>query len=112
MTTTRERIESFEVIDGCLVRKVVPARGEPYEHRCPKASFERVAHAIDEAGDEAFTLESLAQAEDLPFTQVAVALAFVKERGIVETRYRRNFAATDSVHLDAMTEYHALAASG
>ena len=54
--------------------QIAPGRGEPYEHRCPRASFEQVAHAIDELGDETFTLESLVQREDLPFTQVAVAL--------------------------------------
>ncbi|MFQ5494101.1 MAG: hypothetical protein ACE5EX_01855, partial [Phycisphaerae bacterium] len=88
---------------------VIPRRGEPYKHRCPRETFEQVAHAVDEAGNEAFTLELLVEREDLPFTQVAVALAFLKERGIVETRYRRNYAATQSVHLDAMTEFHALA---
>ena len=119
MTTTthenahrRERIEAFAVEDGHLVRKVVPRRGKPYEHRCPRKAFEQVAHAIDEAGDEAFALELLVQREDLPFTQVAVALAFLKERSIVETRYRRNYAATDGAHLDAMTEFHALAEIG
>jgi len=112
MTAAHERDETFEVIDDHLVRKVVPRRGQPYEHRCPRASFEQAAHAIDELGDESFTLESLVEREDLPFTQVAVALAFLKERGIVETRYRRNYAATDSVHLDAMTEYCALAENG
>ncbi len=109
MTTTHERDERFEVLGGHLVRKVVPARGEPYDHRCPLAAFERVAHAIDETGDDGFTLESLVEAEGLPFTQVAVALAFMKERGSVTTRYRRNYAATGAVHLDAMIEYHALA---
>ncbi len=112
MTVTHERNETFEVIDDHLVRKVVPKRGEPYEHRCPKASLERVAFAIDESGDAAFTLESLVKSEELPFTQVAVTLAFLKERGIVETRYRRNYAATQSVHLDAMIEFHALADNG
>ena len=112
MTATHERNETFEVQDNHLVRNVVPRRGEPYAHRCPRTAFEQVAHAIDEAGDEAFTLESLVEREDLPFTQVAVALAFLKERGIVETRYRRNYAATDCVHLDAMTEFHALAENG
>ena len=105
----KERIETFEVIDGHLVRKVVPTCGQPYEHRCPRASFECVAHAVDELADDGFTLETLADREGLPFTQVAVALAFLKERGIVETRYRRNYAATDSAHLDAMTEFCALA---
>jgi hypothetical protein len=104
-----ERNETFAVEDDHLLRRVVPVRGEPYEHRCPKASLEQVAFAIDELGGEAFTLKSLVQREDLSFTQVAVALAFLKERGMVETRYRRNYAATDSVHLDAMTEFCALA---
>lgn len=112
MTVAQVRNEAFEVADDHLVRKVAPRRGEPYEHRCPRASFEQVAHAVDELASEGFTLESLVQREDLPFTQVAVALAFLKERGIVETRYRRNYAATDGVHLDAMTEYFALAQNG
>ena len=107
-----QRVETFVVEDNHLVRMVVPQRGRPYEHRCPIKSYERVAWAVEEAKDAAFTLESLAVAEDLPFTLVAVALAFLKERGVVDTRYRRNYAATESVHLDAMTEYFALAEQG
>ncbi|MDI9382277.1 MAG: hypothetical protein QM845_15610 [Verrucomicrobiota bacterium] len=109
----RERNETFEVLDGHLIRKVVPARGEPYEHRCPVAALDRVAQAIDELGDEPFTLETIFCQEDIPWTQIAVAVAFLKERGIVDTRYRRNYAATTTgVHLDAMTEYFALAEGG
>ena len=51
MPATRERDETFTVLDGHLVRSVVPARGKPYEHRCPRASFETIAHAADEFGD-------------------------------------------------------------
>ena len=109
MRATHERVESFEVGDGHLIRTVVPRRGRLYRHRCTQATFEQVAHAIEETGNDASTLESLAGREDLPFTQVAVALPFLKERGIVETRYRQNYAATACVHLDAMTEFHALA---
>ncbi len=112
MSATQERNEIFDVEDGHLIRKVVPRRGQPYEHRCSREAFEQVAFAIDEAGDEAFMLESLVVREDLPFAQAAVALAFLKERGIVETRSRRNYAATDCVHLDAMTEFCALAENG
>ena len=68
--------------------------------------------AVNEAGDDAFTLESLVQHECLPFTRIAVALAFLKERGIVETRCRQNYAATQCAHLDAMTEFCALAENG
>ncbi len=114
ITATTQRVETFSVENGHLARKVVPRRGTPYEHRCSKAAFERIAHAAEELGEQGFTLTSLVEYErsggrDVTFTNVAVALAFLKERGIVETRYRRNFAATQSVHLDSMTEFLALA---
>jgi hypothetical protein len=37
---------------------------------------------------------------------------FPGRRGIVGTRYRRNYSATSSIHLDAMTEFYALAENG
>ena len=77
MATRRQRSETFEVQDGYLIREVVPRRGKPYTHRCSLATFEHVAHAIDEAGHGCFTLETIVADEDLPFTQVAVALALV-----------------------------------
>jgi hypothetical protein len=39
--------EAYAVEDGFLVRRVVPRRGVPYQHRCPLAAFEAVAHTID-----------------------------------------------------------------
>ncbi len=115
MTATRN--ETFEVFDDHLVRKVVPVRGQPYEHRCPRAAFEQITHAAEELGEAGFTLESLVAYErqagrDVTFTNVAVALAFLRERSILDVRYRRNYAAPSSVYLDAMTEYHALARNG
>ena len=117
MTTERELNETFEVICGRLTRKVVPVRGQPYEHRCPRASFEQIAHAVEELGEQGFTLESLVEYErnagrDVTFTNVAVALAFLRERSILDVRHRRNYAATNAVHLDAMTEFYALAENG
>ena len=117
MPTTRERSESFEVFDDHLIRTVVPVRGQPYEHRCPRAAFEQIAHAAEELGAAGFTLEEVVAYErcagrDVTFTNVAVALAFLRERSILDVRYRRNHAATDAVHLDAMTEYWALAENG
>ena len=117
MTATTEPTEIFVVLDDHLIHKVVPKRGRPYEHRCPRAAFEQVAHAIEEHGADAFTVCSLVAYErqvgrDITFTNVALTLAFLKERGIVDTRYRRNYAATGSVHLDAMTAFHALAENG
>lgn len=108
MPTTLERDETFVVLDDHLIRRVVPARGQQYEHRCPKASFERVAHAVDELGEDGFTLDTLVAHEDPPFTQVAVVLAFLKERGIVETRYRRNYTGSSCAFEDTMIEYLAM----
>ncbi len=110
------RSEHFSVAHGHLVRSVVPLRGDPYEHRCTRASFEAVARAAEmfglEVGDPGFTLDELATAADAPFTQAAVALAFMKERGCVATRYRRSYAASACLFEDAMTEYWALAEKG
>ena len=109
--------ETFEVEAGRLVRKVVPHRGQHYRHRCPRASFEQIAHAAEELGKQGFTIESLLAYErsagrDVTFTNVAVTLAFLRERGILDRRYKRNHTATRCVHLDAMTEFCALAENG
>lgn len=62
-----------------------------------------------DAGDKGLTLFGLQKSTGLPFTRVATAMAFLRERGIIEMRYpRRNYAATGMAHLDAMVEYHAL----
>jgi len=96
------------------VRSVVSRRGKPYVHRCTAAAFEAVALAVGEAA-ALFTLEDLAAATGLPFTQVNVAFAFLKERGVVAPAgYKRHKAAGGGggAHLDAMTEYHALREKG
>ena len=112
-----ERIESFSVEDGMLVRRVVPKRGEPYEHRCELATYEAVAHVIDELGDEPFTGDEVQAAIDLPSSQVHAALAFLRDRASIEPAHGRRHRAAASiagggVHLDAMTEFHALREKG
>lgn len=102
------RNETFAVEDGFLVRRVVPRRGTPYEHRCPTDAFENIAWTIEEH-DGPFTLDDLQRVTNLPFTQIAVTLAFMKERGcLAPVHGRKHRAATGCVHLDAMTEFHAL----
>jgi hypothetical protein len=108
----RERIETWSVDrKGLLVRSMTPRRGNPYEHRCRLASLEAVAHRFDEFG-EGDTFETIAASIDEPVTQAATALAFLIERGIVERVGRLNFSASIDVHIDAMTEYHALREKG
>jgi hypothetical protein len=114
---TAERTESFSVEDGMLVRRVSPKRGKPYEHRCELATYEAVAHAIDDLGDEALTGDEVQAVIDLPSSQVHTALAFLRDRGCLEPAHGRRHRAAASlagggVHLDAMTEFHALREKG
>ncbi len=109
--------ETFAVEGDRLMRRVRPQRGRPYEHACPRDVFERIAHAAEELGEQGFTLQSLIEHERrtggyVSWTSAAVALAFLRERGILEVHGRRHFAATPAVHLDAMTEFWALAEEG
>ncbi len=117
MTATDQLTETFAVEGDFLIHHVVPRRGRPYDHRCPRASFEQIAHAAEELGEHGFTLKSLLKYEreagrDVTFTNLAVTLAFLRERGMLEIRFRRNYAVTTMVHLDAMTEFYALAEDG
>ena len=105
----REREVRFEVIDDRLVQTVVGPEGRGYAHRCDRQTYERVAHAIEEAGQAGVTLEPLARAIHAPYTQVNVALGFLKERGCLVTRLRRHYPASTFLFKDAMIEYLALA---
>ena len=105
----RQRDVRFEVIDDHLVQTVIGPDGRGYTHRCDRQTYEAVAHAIEEAGRAGVTLEPLARAIDAPYTQVNVALGFLKERGCLVTRLRRHYPASTFLFEDAMIEYHALA---
>ena len=110
-TPPEHRSESFRIDrdNGDLVRSVVPTKGTPYEHRCTLDNYERVAHCIDDQEGDPVTIEKITEAEVVPMTQVAVALAFLKERGTLKPVHgRKHAAATEGVHTDAMLEYHFL----
>lgn len=90
--------------EGSLRRKVLLSDGTQYVHRCSREHFEQVAYAFED--QQGHILSELAQSLDLPFTQVNVAMEFLKERGCIVTRYkRRTFAASNFVYEDAMIEY-------
>jgi len=103
--------DDIDYEDGHLVRRVSPANGTGYTHRCDLESFEAAAHAVDtmdRRSSRGWTLDMLACEAKIPFTRAAVALSFMKERGVVVTRFRRNFAACSDTFIDAMVEYTAL----
>lgn len=102
--TERFRVDA----DGALVRTRISTDGHRYEHRCSLDTLQAVAHHFDGGETDQRTLNRIAGAERVAWTQAAVALAFLKERGIVERRGDANHAASGDCFLDAMTEYHAL----
>jgi len=109
----RHPIEHFRVDDqGALVRTRVSTDGHRYEHRCSLDTLKDVAHHFNGCDSDQRTLNQIAGAERVAWTQAAVALAFLKERGIVERRGDANHAASGDCYLDAMTEYHALREKG
>jgi hypothetical protein len=96
----------FEVECGKLVR-FVTRRG--YVHRATLATLREIAWYIEEHAAEGVTTNGLWEAlPELSATQIAVALDFLKDRGCVETRGRRNFLASDCLFEDAMIVFHAL----
>jgi hypothetical protein len=99
----------WEIERGQLVRHVERADGREYTHRCELPSLQEVCWYVEEhAKDGVTTGELWGAMPDRPATQLSVALEFLKERGIVETRGRRNYPASDTVFEDGMTEFHAL----
>jgi hypothetical protein len=107
--------ESFRIEGDVLVRRVVPAPTaggkprDPYEHTCEREVYEAVAHTIDEMGAASFTYEEVRQKVQAPFTQVSVAIAYLKERGlIIPTVKRRHIAASRCLYEDAMVVWHGL----
>jgi len=106
---SREREVDFDVVDGVLERTVTFPDGRFYVHRCTRKVYEEVAYSIEERATDGVTLDPLARELDLPHSQVNVALEYLKERGCVVTRYRRNYPASVALFEDAMIEFLALA---
>lgn len=94
---------------GVLAERVQPKSGprrREYVHRCAQPVFEEVCHLADE--HDTFTLEELVARGSLPSSQAALALRFLHEFGLVEKVHSRRCRRTeDSIHLSAMTCWHA-----
>jgi len=107
----RQRDVDFRVLDDHLEMTVsfLEQPDRDYTHRCTRDVFREVAYAIEEHAAGGSTLEELVEAIDAPYTQVNVALAFMKERGCVEVRRRRSYPASGQLYEDAMIEFMYLA---
>ena len=106
-----QRQVQFEIERGRLVRHVSRADGRGHVQRTTLAVLQEVCSLIEARPKDGATTDELWNAlADLPRTQISVALDFLKERGCVVTRCRRNYAASNFLFEDAMIEYHALEA--
>ena len=96
---------------GALERVVKLPDGREYAHRCSKEVFEAVAGHLDEHQGEGVKIQSIADALDVPMTQVNVALQLLTERGLLETHGRLGYVAAgyaNAFYEHAMTEFYAL----
>lgn len=111
MRSQKNRRVRFELDRGRLVRHVELADGRTYTHRCSLDALKEVAWHVEEHAQDGVTTNELWDAlPNFPATQLSVALEFLKERGLVETRGRRNYPASDILFEEAMVEFHALGA--
>jgi len=106
---TIDHRQTFGLEDDWLIRTVVKPDCSSYQHRCSLDSYQAVAHYIDEYATDGVTTNGLWDGlPDVPCTQAAIALAFLKERGCVTVRHRRCYPASSSLIEDALLEFHAL----
>jgi hypothetical protein len=96
--------------DGAwLVREVVPRRGKPYRRHCSREGLETVVWHIVQHPNRGITTGQLWEAlPELPKTEVSTALAFLKDRDLLEMVGRESFLRTDCLYEDTMVEYHVL----
>lgn len=106
-----QRLVTFGVERGRLVRHVRRAESRGYTHRATLDALQEVALYVEARSDAGVTTNELWDAfPEIAATQLSVALEFLKERGCVETRGRRNYPASNFLLEDALIEFHALQA--
>ncbi len=104
-----ERLESFAVESDHLVRRVAPSSGVPYERRCPQEAFEAVVRAVADCGSDGFVLADLCRRAGVSRALAGVAFAFLKARGLIANKGRRQHVATTSFGVAAaVADYQAL----
>ncbi len=103
--------QEFTVERGWLVRTVRTTKGGTYQHRCSLDAFKAVCWFIEERAGDGVTSDMLWQnLPDVPCSQAAVAVAFLKERGCLAVEHRRCLPTSDVFFEDAMVEFHAIEA--
>lgn len=107
--SSAEDRQTFTACDRFLVRTAHRRDGSSYQHRCSLAAYKAVVHYLDEHVEAGVTTNELWDGlPEVPCTQAAIALAFLKERGCVVVRRRRCYPASDFLLEDALIEFHAL----
>jgi hypothetical protein len=107
MSRRDKRRVTFTRQDDRLIRTVVMHDGRTYAHSCGVEVFQTVLHALQEASRPT-TLMEIADAEELPYTQVNVGMEFLKECGLLDVVRRRSVAASETLFEDGMIEFYAL----
>ncbi|MCC6579526.1 MAG: hypothetical protein IT440_03735 [Phycisphaeraceae bacterium] len=103
----------FDTVDGHLVRIVVGRNGCCRRHRCESWVYTAVAQALAAIPmqGQGITLAEIVRWEQLPLSQVRVALQFMKAWGVITVRRRRCYPAMTNSFEEAMTLLEAFCAT-
>ncbi len=93
--------------NGKIIHSVQPKSGKEYNHICSLESLKQVVFFIEKL-EGGFTTGNLWESLSIPKTQASVALAFLKEFGLVEVDRNRCYKSPTDIFLAAMCEYHFL----
>ena len=95
-----EAPKSFTIDDNMLVM-IVEGKGISYRQRCSKETYNAVVEAFEDFRQH--SIEAIANDLDLPWTQTAVAVAFLKEKSLLEIKNRRNKAVCQEIYNQPFT---------
>src|SRR5947209_3748824 len=109
MTT---RIVSFHMHLERLIRHGRRHDGRMYVHHCTLGVFEQVVSYLDDHRGPATHLQAVRQALEVPSSQVAVALEFLVERGLLVRRGRQVWPQSPCFYEEALEHFHHLAETG
>lgn len=97
---------SFSIDDDNMLVMIVEGKYTSYKHRCSRETYNSVVEAFDDFRKH--SIEEIANDLDLPWTQTAVAVAFLKEKSLLEVNNRRNKATKQEIYEHAQEEWEYL----
>ncbi len=99
----------FSIDRGGHVVRCARSKCDAHSEQCCSAQgLEDVAYAVQKAGSAGISVELLLLRTGLPKMQARVAIAFLKDRGLLRTEHRLHFPTVSGIGFEAEIECLAL----